>query len=81
MGSPHRQAGDKRGNGHGGHESDHPGWPVGEHEVPTARDWMAKMAAVVIASGQRRPRMVTTIRPVTDMAPISPVQVAANPGE
>ena len=42
---------------------------------------MAKMAAVVIAGGQRRPRTVTTIRPVTDMAPISPVQVAANPGE
>jgi hypothetical protein len=37
------------------------------------------MMAVAAARGQRRHRTVMAMRPVTDMAPISPVQVAANP--
>ena len=78
MGSPHRQACDKRGNGHGGHESDHPGWPVGEHEDAHGEGLDGEDGG---GGDRQRPAPVTTIRPVTDMAPISPVQVAANPGE
>src|SRR5829696_8967698 len=47
----------------------------------TARAWTAKMAAVAVASGQRRPSTVTRMRPPTDPAPSSPVQAAAKAAE